>query len=177
MDSGPRSCLSSKKYYYCISHPQIVFQCTNSNHACQPLENRKENLWFSTPSILIVCNIGNRIFKNILDFTISVSLSKTFESREVYFYFLFQILKLHTLEKKFFTSCLQMVYFTMTLMKKLLELSVEIVVSECQLCGLRESFNIVLIRLLRVSMRRLGQSECINFFLFEKAVNFLFFRS
>ena len=71
-----------------------------------------------------------------------------------------------------------MVYFTMTLMKKLLELSVQIVVSECQLCGLGESFNIVLIfDLLRVSMRRLGQSECINFFLFEKAVNFLFFNT
>ena len=68
-----------------------------------------------------------------------------------------------------------MVYFTMTLMEKLLELSVEIVVSEWQHCGLEESFNIVLIWLLRVSMRRLGQSECINFFSLEKAVNFLFF--
>ena len=63
-----------------------------------------------------------------------------------------------------------MVYFTMTLMEKLLELSVEIVVSEWQHCGLEESFNIVLIRLLRVSMRRLGQSECISFFLFEKDI-------
>ena len=70
-----------------------------------------------------------------------------------------------------------MVYFTQTLMEKLLELSVEIVVSKWQLCGLEESFNIVLIWLLRVSMRRLGQSECINFFSLEKAVNFLFFNS
>ena len=49
--------------------PEIVVQCTNSKHLCQPLEDMKEKSLCSAPSLRDSCNISDtRNYFNVIVF-------------------------------------------------------------------------------------------------------------